>query len=205
MELVLAVLAWIGIVLGALLALLLLVPLDARAEGRIGEDVLDGRVRVRWGGGVVSVRLSAQGGALYLFGIRLFRLKGDRGRPRPVREPEEPRRRDKRRRRALWYWRHRRTLLRAGLRLLRAVHPRGRLSGRIGLGDPTDDAAVHGLLAWARGRWPRLALDVECDWVEEVVELEGRVRAIIWPVELLVVLLVVRLSGDVRRALREPA
>lgn len=205
MELVLTVLAWIGVVLGALLALLLLVPLDARAEGRIAEDVLDGRLRVRWGGGVVSVRLSPEGGALYLFGLRLFRLPGERGEPRPQPERKERRRRGKPRRRTLWYWRHRRTLLRAGLRLLRAVHPRGRLAGRIGLGDPTDDAAVHGLLAWARGRWSRLALDVECEWVEEVVELEGRVRAIIWPVELLVVLVLVRLSGDVRRALREPA
>ncbi|MBN1773011.1 MAG: hypothetical protein JXB32_17215 [Deltaproteobacteria bacterium] len=201
MDLALAILLWVGVVLGALLALLLLVPLDARAEGRIVGGELDGRARLRWGGGFLSVRFGPQGVALHLLGLRILRLRG--GGPH---EPDGEHARERRRRRpATWYWRHRRTLWRAGVRLLRAAHPRGRLTGRVGLGDPADDAALCTVLSQAGGRWPRLELDVACDWVEEVVELEGRLSAIVWPLELAVVLLLVRFSGDVRRALREPA
>ena len=201
MELALTILAWLGLVLGSLLALLLLVPLDARAEGRIADGELDGRARVRWGGGFLSVRFGPKGAALHLLGLRVLRLRGG--------GPEKPRDEDEgkpgRHRPAGWYWRHRRTLWRAGLRLLRTAHPRGRIHGRVGLGDPADDAALCAVLSGAAGRWPRLELDVDCDWVEEVVELEGSVRAIVWPLGLAVVLLVVRFSGDVRRALRETA
>lgn len=200
MDVLLAVLAWVGIVLGALLALLLLVPLDARAEGRLADGELDGRARVRWGGGVLSVRFGPQGVGLYLLGLRVRQLRGE---PHGSHREREARRKPGRR--ADWYWRHRRTLWRAGLRLLGAAHPRGRVAGRVGLGDPADTATVHALLSWAEGRWPRLELDVACDWVEDVVELEGRVRTIVWPPELAIVLLSVRFSGDVRRALREPA
>jgi hypothetical protein len=75
----------------------------------------------------------------------------------------------------------------------------------LGLGDPADMAALFALLSQAQQRWRRLELDVACDWTEEVIDLEGTVRAVVWPVELAIVLLVVRLRPDVRRALRAHA
>jgi len=66
-------------------------------------------------------------------------------------------------------------------------------------------AALFALLSQAQDGWRRLELDVACDWTEEVLDLEGAVRAFVWPVELAVVMLVVRLRPDVRRALRAHA
>jgi hypothetical protein len=188
-----------------LLLLALLVPLHARAWGRVRDDRADGRVRVRWGGGVVSFLAAPEGLELRILGLRVSRLRGAR-KERGEKKPEAKKRdRDGKQRGPGWAWRHRRTLLRAMGRLLAALHPRGRVAGTVGLGDPMDMAALFALLASADERLRRLELDVACDWTEEVLDLDGTVRVLVWPLELLIVLLVVRLGADVRRALRAPA
>ena len=207
MSILLAILMWIGIVVAGLVLLVLFVPVHVRAWGRVDDESADGRVRARWGGGIVSFHVSRAGFELRVLGLRVARFRAagtsaQRRKERPEREREEGR---KSGRGAGWAWRNRRTFLRAGLRVLAALHPRGWVRGTIGLGDPMDMAALFALLEQGRNRWRRLELDVACDWTEEVLDLEGAVRAILWPVELGVVLLVVRLRSDVRRALRAPA
>jgi len=205
MDVLLNGLMWLGIVLGGLLLLVLLVPVHVRAWGRVDGESADGRVRVRWGGGVVAFHASPAGLELRMLGLRVSRLRGGGSRPRRPKREREEHEEDGRRRGPRWAWRHRRALMRAMLRVLAALHPRGRVSGVIGLGDPGDMAALFALLSRAEERWRRLELDVACDWTEEVLDLEGTVRAFVWPVELAIVLLVVRLRPDVRRALRAHA
>jgi hypothetical protein len=205
MDVLLAVLLWLGIVLGGLLLVVLLVPVHVRAWGRVDDESADGRVRVRWGGGIVSFHASPAGLELRVLGLRVSRLRGAGAAGRRPKRKREEHEEEGGGRGPGWAWRHRRALLRAVSRLLAALHPRGRVSGVLGLGDPADMAALFALLSQAQQRWRRLELDVACDWTEEVIDLEGAVRAVVWPVELAIVLLVVRLRPDVRRALRADA
>ena len=206
MSILLAVLLWIAVVLAGLLLLVLLVPLSVRAHGGVHGERAGGRLDVRWGGGVIRVTAGTEEiGRVRVLGLPLFRVGGGRRRekPRPERKKDE-RRKEKgsqRRMRLGEAWGHRRTLWMAGRRMLGTLHLRGRIEGTVGLADPSDTAILHGLLATVGGG-RRLAVDVDCDWMDETLELDGTLRGFVWPPQAAVVLLVLWLRRDVRRALR---
>ena len=86
--------------------------------------------------------------------------------------------------------------------MLGALHLRGRIEGTVGLADPSDTAILHGMLATVGGGGEQFAIDVDCDWMDETLELDGAVRGFVWPPQAAVVLLVLWVRRDVRRALR---
>lgn len=205
MDLALTILAWIGIVLGALLGLVLLVPLHARAGGRLSGLRGTGRVRASWGWFALVLRAGpGEGVRIRLFGIPVWRYKGRSHEPddeagageKAERKPGPS---------AGQLWRNRRVLWSALLRLVGTLHLRGRLAGRVGLDDPADTAMVDLFLGQLRQRVRAVDWRVQCDYVDEVLELEGQVRMWIWPVQVVWVALVTWLDRDVRRALRATA
>jgi len=197
-----SILIWALVTLGILIVVLLLVPLELRAEGRIAEDALDGELRVGWGLGLLGIRLSSRRpSGITLCGGRVAGL------PRRVKpgEKEPPKERRKSRRGTRWALQHRAGLQRALRRLGATLGLRLELSGRIGLGDPADTAVAAFILDVLERWMPGLHIDLGWDFLDEVLEVDGRGRARIWPVHLLGVGLALLLDGEVRSLLRAPA
>jgi hypothetical protein len=193
-----SILAWVGVVLGSLLLLLVLVPLHARAAGRVTLSGWSGWAELRWGFGLLKVRLDRERGAgLYLVGLRIYRL---RRRPQRPKKPREKKQGAGFGENLRWFLRHRATLIRLVRRLLRALHLRARLEGVAGLGDPTDTALLFQGIWALKGR--RLELRITPDWLDENLALQGTARSWVWPAELLGVLLGAYLRKETRTALR---
>lgn len=220
MSVLLSILLWILAVLGGLLLALLLLPFGLRAAGSVHQGRADGRFAAGWAWGLISLRLARDGLTLRLLGLRIHRLQlggGQRGRARQD-EQKQKAEKDKQEKKekkdkqdageqggARGLLRHRRTLLRMIGRLIRALHVRGRLRGTVGLDDPADTAYVALLLALLAGRTRGLALEVDCDYTDEQIELDGWIGMRIWIIELGLVALGLLLRKRNRRALRAMA
>ncbi len=77
-------------------------------------------------------------------------------------------------------------LLRVARRVLRSLRLRARVLGRIGTGDPAEPAQVFGLLLALRHAFPQVDLhELQVDWMEPAVDLEGSVRGRVWPIAIL--------------------
>jgi hypothetical protein len=204
----LGVLGWLLVALGGLLLVLLLVPVHARAGGRVrleGDegDRLEGAFRVAWGGGLLAFTGSLEEGLwLRVLGLRLKRLRPAKDEPHERQEHAPPKKRGGGRG-GSWLWRHRAALLRAGRRLLRTLHLEGQLCGVVGLDDPADLAPVHGLLQALAACG--LVADVECDYLEARLDLAGELRLRAWPAETLAVGLAQLWRPELRAALRDKA
>lgn len=198
--------------LGLLLALALL-PFRARVAGAIHDGLPSGAARLDWGLWLLAVEIDTERRlTLRLAGVPLtFRLrrKGERAerrarRPREKRERKEPKEKEGRRgglERLRGALAERASFRRMAARLVRALHLRLRAAGRFGIGDPADTATLYALLTALRSL-PGVELEVELDWVDEVLELELEASARVWIAELLVVAVGLLLGRSSRRALR---
>ncbi len=203
--------------LGAALTLLLLVvaalvllPFHVEARGQIDDGDVDGRLQASFGWWLLALRLDASGLRLRLLGIPLWRLRGgDDARRSARREKRREKRRDKQRRRQTrdktgpglpTTWRHREGLFELARGVIGALPVRGHLHGTVGLGDPADTAALFGLLAPLAARGAAMDIDVEPDWLDETLDLDGAVTLRVWIAHLLAAVLWRLLTdGRVRR------
>jgi hypothetical protein len=200
MSLALTILLWILAVVGIILAAVLLVPVHVRAEGRVRGLSAAGWARARWGFGFISIRANPETGvALYWLGLRVWRLKM-KGHKKP--EPEKKKKEKQADRGFGWFWRNRRMFFWMAGRMYRTLHLKGRMAGTVGLGDPADTAYLWMFINLLEDRVPGLELDVRCDWQDEALDLNGNLRAWIWPVQVLLVAAFTFLRRDVRRVLR---
>lgn len=206
-------LAWLGIILATLLGLILLVPLSLRASGEVDGLEVDGRAVMSWGFGFLSVRIARGGGAFYFCGLRVARFEpddeDDEKAQEKKRKREEKKQRDKERRkekkrekgpsrwgiRRLWAARH------VFGRLLRTLHIRGWIGGVYGLGDPYETALTAQTLRVLNAVLPFVELDLEADYMDEALELEGELRARVWIIETAVVAVWLLARRDTRRLL----
>ncbi|PKN59478.1 MAG: hypothetical protein CVU56_00155 [Deltaproteobacteria bacterium HGW-Deltaproteobacteria-14] len=201
-------------VVGALALLVLLMPLSVRARGAADGLDLVFEVRGSWGFGFISVRWRAfEAATLHILGIRVARLRratpeAREAKRQKARERAEARARKgklpkkKKNRGLFWSVRHRRTLWRAALRMVRTLHLEGRVAGVVGMPDPDETAWLGLALGELEARLPPGVLDVAVDYTDEVLAVGGHLRSRIWPAEVLVVLATVRFGGEMRRALR---
>jgi len=208
---ILSVLLWLAAVLGLLLLALLVVPLQARGEGRVLEEELDGELRVRWGFGLIGVRLSSRRPSGFtLCGLRVAGL------PRRSAEERQEKKREKKQERAKkqgsrsrrglrWSLAHREGLRRVLRRALGALGLRLEVRGRLGLGDPAETALAE-LIAGELRRLRAVRLELAWDYLDDVVELEARGRARLWLLEVVGIGLALLLADrEVRALLRAPA
>ncbi len=201
---VVEILVWLLVIVGALVALVLVMPLSFRAEGALEDDEEIGwHVRIAWGFGLVAVHLMPGDNTLRLCGLRIRRLAlgadedDDATRRRKadkrVRRAERRRKRRAskaeleepgRRRGVLWFFQNRSVLFAIVRRYLGALHLSGEVEGVVGLPSPEHNATLHQLLALADSRLPAGLIAVEVDWVEEVFALRAKVGGWIWPLQL---------------------
>lgn len=202
MSLALTLLGWLGALLAALLTLLIVVPLRARAYGWRRDGAGQAYLELRYlFGGVVVVQRADGPGALSLFGLR---IRSWRRLPERAPKSEEAlaeaaekkaaraaRRREKRKKKGkerkpvrawlAWIDAHLGTAGDQLGRLLATFALKGRLEGRYGFDDPADTAALHATLA-ALGVWaPQLSLALHPDYLDPGLELEGELSAQVWP------------------------
>lgn len=202
MSLLLTILLWILAIVGIILALVLLVPVHVRAQGQVKGLSAFGWARVRWGFGFISIKANPQTGvALYWLGLRVwrFKMKGHKD-PKPEKKEEK-----KPEKGFGWFWRNRRMHSWMAGRMYRTLHLKGKISGTVGLGDPADMAWLWMFLWQLEGRVPGLNLLVECNWQDEELDLNGDIRAWVWPLQVLLVAAFTFLRRDVRRARRSAA
>lgn len=228
MAILLSILAWLGAVLGAILLALLALPFHVRARGELSEERMAARLDGSWGWGLLGLRWrpGRSDPRLYLLGLRIYRidveqLRRDEDRRRARREKKERRRQDrraskhkKRARRARdrargrgqrglrWFVSHRRTIYDVIARLLRTLRFRLHLRGTLGLDDPADTAQLFAVLQ-LMSRLP-VELDIQANYLEEQIDLEGDSSARVWLGLVLLVALSLLLRRDVWRLLRKP-
>jgi len=192
-----------------ILALVLLVPFGVSARGAFGEDEVWGVVELCWGSRLMRFRWGTEEEtALELCGIRVRRFRAAHEKREATRGEEEDASRDWRR----WVGRSRlQRVLRSDPRVagrmlargVRALHPRLRLEGRVGLDDPADTATV---LAAVRVLREVLGGPIEVRLFDELLEsrtqLFGRVGVRIIPAEVAIVLLGWFFRSETRRLLR---
>lgn len=188
---------------GALVLVVLVVPFQLRADAQAEGAAISGELRLRWGFGLVGVRLSSRRpSGLTVCGLRVAGLPA---RDRQKKKEKKRARDEPSRRGALWALAHRRGIERVAGRMLGALGLRLEVWGRLGLGDPTDTALVT-LIAGELGRLPGVTLDITWDYLDELVELDVRGQARLWPLELVGVALALLVGDrDVRALLRAPA
>ncbi len=196
------------LVLLALALLVVALPFQASARGAAHDGELSGSLRVDWAFGLLGLELAPEGSAVQVTGLTIFRSRRLAGRRRErearSRDEDDARKGDEgsggmaRLRAAL---RNRRPLFRMAARLLGALHLGLRLRGRVGTGDPADTVVLVGLLQAARAL-PGVRLEVEIDWLDEVVEGEAEGSARVWLAEVLAVAALLLLRREHRSALR---
>lgn len=211
MDVVASILLTLLTVLGVLVAVVLVAPIALRVEGAVDGEALDGRlaVRARWALGLLGLDYDVgRGATLRLLGLPVARPRpGDRDQRRQKKRAkrarrEARRRRPKKERGASWAWRHRQVLTRALLRLLGTLHLRGAIVGVVGLPEPDETAWLDVALRQVRARTPPGLVDVDVDYTDAVLDLEGRVSSWVIPAHTLLVALLLLLSRDGWRAWR---
>lgn len=192
------VLAWIGIALASVLALVLLVVVGALAsrldvEGRVGPEGFGGRGRL----GVVGVEIDSVADRIVvrLFGARVYRGSMSEtgtdaaGDERPSRRRRTPRRRERPRLSLGSY----RRLIRAGLRELRSTMRHLQLRHlRVHAVVASDDPALTGelfglgcaLVAWIDAAWPRAEMSLDVDFTRTRPNGSAEVAMSVRPIRL---------------------
>ena len=199
------VLLWILVGLLGMLFLLVALPFHLRAQGRVGEAGVDGEVRGSWAWYALYIKLSPAGLRLYILGIRIwtFRLGDEDKAPDKKKKDPEPEDKEKKPRKKMgWLWTHRQTLKRLMGKLVRSFRLRLRVQGVVGLGDPAETSMAQQLWSAADRISPAIDIDIEPEWLDEELELDGEFRARLWLLHLGLIALGSLFRKDTRMMLR---
>lgn len=227
MSVVLSVLFWLLMVALGLIALVVLMPLHLEGRGWVEDGDAAGRAQARWGWWIVMFRADSETGVdLRLFGLRIWRAgrekaapddpemaarKAEKAAEKKARKTERAARKAKKKSdrprrpfmtRVLHGLRTSRALWRTAGTLWRALSVRGHLYGAIGMSDPSDTAALFGALEPIARRSRAVDLDLEPDWIDATLAVDGAIRVRVWPIHILLALLwlIVR-DGPTRRGM----
>jgi len=193
------VLGWIAAGLGALVLLLLVIPIHVRAVGVVDDLHVAGRVRIRWAWGLISVHLRPKEGAtLRVVGLKVWTFRG--GGPKD--EPEDEPKKNRAQGWLQWLRRHHQTILPLVKRLVRTLRLKIRLRGEVGLGDPAGTALVNRLVHEVSRAVPSVGLAVEPAWLEERIQLDGALQARIWLAHMGLVLVAGLAHRETRQMIR---
>lgn len=212
---------WLLLVLLALLVLIFALPFHLLARGAVDSEQEQARLplgamaeaRGSWAWGFLSLSWGTErGGEVRILGLRVARFSRDDSseKKREKKDKKEKKTKDKRYS-ARWAMQHRRTLLGLLGRLLGALRLRLAIAGALGLGDPADTVILAELLRMAHAELPGATLDIDVDYLDEVLVLDGVVSGRIWLLHLAGIALwelrrreVRQMLGD-QKKLAEPA
>lgn len=185
---------------GLAVLLLLALPLHLDVRGVAADEGMWGAVDARWGHVVLRIHLRSDADLrVSVLGIP-FRPRIQAKPDRKSAQPEGDR----------WRWPRRawaragqpRVLLRMGRRVLKALHVRLYVGGRLGLPDPADAAPVLAFVRVLGQLTPEFVLfDLKEDWLEDTTELVAHMSARLVPIELAAIGLGWILRSDTRRVL----
>ena len=215
MQIVVAIL----LVLVAIPLLLLGVPFHARVAGSVHDEDLAGAARFDWGWGLFAVTASfSRGVELRLLGLRVWRFRfarktGEQKRKakeageakkkaKAAQKAGEPHEKQEKKGRLGAPLRHRGRIIGWAVDLLRALRPRLRARGQLGLDDPADTAVLFNALA-ALAALPGVELDVDADWAGDALDLEVEAELRVWLVHLVAVALLLLAKRENRLVLKE--
>jgi hypothetical protein len=205
MTLLLSILAWLGIVLAGLLLLILFMPIKLEAVGSIKALGVSGRVCVRWAFGFLSC-MAASGQRVQVrllgFPIHSFKPGSDDEKSEEKKQKKKQKKQKKAKKGLGFFVRHRKALIGMFLRVLKAFHLRGQLSGVVGLGDPAVMAWLHVVGLQVPLHHKGFVWDVQPDYLEEVLDLQGSGQALFWPVQFGFIFLLFFLSRRTRSVMR---
>lgn len=203
------------VALGALLGLVLVMPLSVQAQGAVSASAFTATfgLKVRWAFGALGLDVDPSGQVFRLFGIKVWRSstrnktekKNPRERARQVRKVRKVRR-DRKKKRSrnngpLWFWHHRDELLQTLLRLLSTLHLRGRVEGLVGLEEPDDTIWLALAIHAVSDRLPEGTLALDVDYADLTLEVEGRLSAWVVPLHVAAVgLALITLNRTTRHA-----
>ena len=186
----LGLLGWLFLALLILLALVIALPFHLRARGVVDSKQEEAPLPLAamawacgsWAWGVFSVSWGTEaGGEVRILGLRVARLSGDRDpeRKSKKKDKKESKKKDNKYG-ARWAMQNRRTLLGLLGRLFRALRLRLAMAGALGLGDPADTVILAELLRLAGNELPGATLDIEVDYLDELLVLDGELTGRIW-------------------------
>jgi len=182
----LGLMGWLLLALLALAALVIALPFHLQAGGAVDSEQQEARLplaamawaRGSWAWGLISVGWRTDtGGEVRILGLRVARLSRD-GRAEDKKKKE--RKKKGKKYGARWALRHRRTMLGLLGRLFRALRLRLAVAGALGLGDPADTAILAELLRLAQHKLPGATLEIDIDYLDELLVLEGKVIGRVW-------------------------
>ena len=195
MDLLLTLLALLGWLLLAVMALLLLVfvlPFHLRAVGAVDSEQEAARLplaamayaRGSWAWGLLSIGWGTEtGGEVRVLGIRVARLEDDTdGEKKDKRREKKRKKKEEKGKKygARWAMRHRRTMLGLLGKVFGALRLRLHVSGVLGIGDPADTVILAELLRLAESELPGASLDIQVDYLDEVLVMDGELSGRIW-------------------------
>ncbi len=198
MEILFTILIALVWVTGALALAVLLLPLHVRAIGEMEGFVVDGVLEALWSWGLFKVCQTPENGLeCFLLGFRVYRSSGKK----KVRD-ERPKKAGKDRSQMVpVFLEHRKTILGIMGKFLEAIGLRARIQGSMGLDSPDRTALLAQILSWVSPELLGVEVDIVPDYLNRAVDLEGTVRASIWPVYLLAVTAGLLFKRDTRQLL----
>ncbi len=220
------VLIAIAVLAGALLALLLLMPISYRVRGAVDDEGLSAEEclwwhgGVRWAFGAVSLHAGPRTELMVrVFGVRVWRgsisghnddemteAKRDKRAAKKAKKDAKKAAKKHAKKRASYdsgqQWERLHVWLEILGRYAGALHLSGHAEGVIGMPYPDQTATVHQVLVTLDRTLPVDLSELEVDWIQESLFVEGQVRGWVWPLELVWVSLRVFLRADTRRAIR---
>lgn len=203
------IILWVFVALVVLVALLVLMPLHFRARGYADDDEgVDWGVRAAWAFGVVSLQAETAGIRLKLMGVTVHKeawgaSKDKREDKTEKKEKKKKKKKDSKKSRGLGWAKKNRSLLWSIVqRFVGALHLSGHIRGDVGLDRPDETAQLHQFLVALSAILPRDFLQVNVNWVEPQVSLDGALRSWVWPIQVLGIALGLFLNTRTRRALR---
>lgn len=199
------------VALGALLGLVLVMPLSVQARGAVSASALTATfgLKVRWAFGALGFDVDPSGQVFRVFGLKVWRSstrkksekKNPRERARQVRKVRDRKSKRARHNGPLWFWHHRDELLQTLLRLLSTLHLRGRVEGLVGLEEPDDTIWLALAIHAVSDRLPEGTLALDVDYADLTLEVEGRLSAWVVPLHLAAVgLALITLNRTTRHA-----
>ena len=194
-------------VLVGLLLLLLVLPLRVHAHGMAGDEELWGSAELRWGPSLVMLRFHSDRGIhIKLLGIPVYRADSfpSRSKKKKGKKPKKEKARKKRSLRESLesFAEDRHLLFDMAARALRALHASLYIGGRMGLADPSKTALALASIRELDRRLPEaIELDLWDDYIEDTLQLEGRLKAWLVPLEAVLIALGWLIRADSRRVL----
>lgn len=178
MAVILSLCSWIGMILGATVLVLLVIPLRIQINGQVSDqEGFDYELRFCWAWGVIGVDKSAgYPMRISVLGLRVLQFSGMQREEKKRKPKDKPKKRFARSV-AGTVKNHFPAVVYVLDRMARAAFLKGHLIGCIGLSDPADTANLALFCRMINPRRGRFSISLACEYDEPVVRIAASASA----------------------------